>query len=91
MNILQPKLQVIICCDVRLIYYLGTPILTPLHTPKKDNCKLESQIIIHAKHNNALPIVNDAVDRWKESRHWCDTCGTTRRRTSVELPPIVRW
>ncbi len=29
MNILQPKLQVIICCNVRLIYYPGTPILTP--------------------------------------------------------------
>ncbi len=27
----------------------------------------------------------------KESRYWCDTCGTTHRRTNVELPPLVRW
>ncbi len=32
---LQPKLQVIICCNVGVIYYPGTPILNPLHTPKK--------------------------------------------------------
>ncbi len=35
MNILQPKIQVIIICNVRLIYYPGTPILNPLHTPTK--------------------------------------------------------
>ncbi len=35
MNMLQPKLQVIICCNARLIDYPGTPILNPLHTPKK--------------------------------------------------------
>ncbi len=35
MNILQPKKQVIICCNVRLIYYPDTRILHPLHTPQK--------------------------------------------------------
>ncbi len=45
MNTLQPKLQVIICCDVRLIYYPGTPILNPLHNPKKENSKLESKLL----------------------------------------------
>ncbi len=35
-NILQPKLQVIICCNVRLIYYPGSPIFNPLQ-PKKDD------------------------------------------------------
>ncbi len=35
MHILQPKLQVIICCNVRLIYYPGTSILNPPHTSKK--------------------------------------------------------
>ncbi len=29
MNILQPKLHVIICCNVRLIYYPGTPHFQP--------------------------------------------------------------
>ncbi len=55
MNILQPKLQVIIfvffinfCCNLRLIYYPATPILNPPHTPKKDKRKVESQTIIHA-------------------------------------------
>ncbi len=32
MNILQPKLQVIICRNERLIDYPGTPILNPLRT-----------------------------------------------------------
>ncbi len=48
MNILQPKLQVIICCNLRLIYYPATPIPNPLRTPKKDKSKVESQIIMHA-------------------------------------------
>ncbi len=87
MNILQPKQQVIICCNVRP----GCPHSQPTPHPKKYNSKVESQIIIHAKHNNALPIVNDAEDMWKKSRYWRDTLGTTRRRTSFEFPPIVRW
>ncbi len=48
MNLLQPKLKVIIYCNLRLIYHPATPILNPLHTPKKDKSKVESQIIIHA-------------------------------------------
>ncbi len=35
MNKLQTNLQVTTCCNVRLIYYPGTSILNPLHTPKK--------------------------------------------------------
>ncbi len=34
-HVLQPKLHVIICCNVRLMYYPSTPILDPPHTPKK--------------------------------------------------------
>ncbi len=48
MNILQPKLKVIICCNLRLFYHPATPIINPLHTPKKDKRKVESQIIIPA-------------------------------------------
>ncbi len=48
MNILQPKLQAITCCNLRLIYYPATPIQNPPHTPKKDKSKVESQIMIHA-------------------------------------------
>ncbi len=35
MNILQPKLQAIMCGNVRLIYYPGTPILNPFQIQKK--------------------------------------------------------
>ncbi len=48
MNILQTKLQVINCRNIRPIYCPGTPILNPLHTPKKNNNKVESLIVIHA-------------------------------------------
>ncbi len=34
MYILQLKIQVIIYCYIWLIYYPGTPILNPFHTPK---------------------------------------------------------
>ncbi len=58
------------------------PILNQLHTPKKNNIMVESLIIRHAQHYHACPIVKDAADRWKKSQYRCDTCGTTRRRTS---------
>ncbi len=49
MNILQPKLRVISCCNLRLMYYPATPILNPPHTPKKGKSKVELHIIIHEK------------------------------------------
>ncbi len=45
MNILKPKLKIIICFNLRLIYYPATPILNQPHTAKKDKSKVESQII----------------------------------------------
>ncbi len=56
MNILQPNLQVIIFvsfCQYLLSFTAHLPPgnphpLNPLHTPKKDKSKVESQIIIHA-------------------------------------------
>ncbi len=50
MNILQTKLQVIICRNVRLINFLVAPILNP--HPKRDKFKVKSQTIIHKKYYN---------------------------------------
>ncbi len=83
-NILQPKFQVIIFCN----YYPGTPILNPPHNLKKTIVRWNRRLL--CMHNiNGLPIVKDAVDRWKKSCYWCNTCGTTHRRTSVGLPPLI--
>ncbi len=56
MNLLQPKLKVIIFVFFLSIFVVIygwfttrlPPFFNPLHTPKKDKTKVESQIIIHA-------------------------------------------
>ncbi len=88
MYILQPKLQVMTCCNVRLMYYPGTPILNPPHI-QKDNSMVESHRLL-CVHSIKMPkmIAKDAVDRCK-SLYWCETFGTTRRSMSAVLPPLV--
>ncbi len=47
-HVLQPKLHVIICCNVRLMYYPSTPILNPPHTPKRQyNSKVKSNRLLY--------------------------------------------
>ncbi len=51
--ILQPKTQVLILCNVRLMYYPGNPILNR-PTPKKDISKVKSHRLLYM-HSIIMP------------------------------------